>query len=189
MDGIELAPASLTVRLLDIGLPLEHIAADYQLDLGERSIRVDELTMSALGGEFVTEPFQFSGAISGLLPFEISNGKVTIEDGRLESDSGGGVIRWDSGEEVLDGTMLDSSISLVRQTLRNLEFDSLTSDVNYDEAGNLKLQMRLSGINPDVDPMQPIILNLGVENNVPRMLRSLQAIRSIEDILQRHTAN
>ena len=45
--------------------------------------------------------------------------------------------------------------------------------------------MRLTGANPDVDPDQPVILNLGVENNVPQMLRSLQATRSIEEILER----
>ena len=46
--------------------------------------------------------------------------------------------------------------------------------------------MRLKGINPDVDPTQPVILNLNVENNVPQMLRSLQATRSIEDVLERN---
>lgn len=49
--------------------------------------------------------------------------------------------------------------------------------------------MRLSGINPDMDATQPIILNLNIENNVPQLLRSLQAIRSIEDILERQTVN
>ena len=46
------------------------------------------------------------------------------------------------------------------------------------------LRMRLKGTNPDVDPTQPVILNLSVENNVPQMLRSLQATRSIEDVLE-----
>ena len=73
--------------------------------------------------------------------------------------------------------------------LSNFEYESLTSDVNYTEAGDLKLQMRLSGVNPDTDATQPIILNLGVENNVPQMLRSLRAIRSIEDILKQRTEN
>ena len=38
---------------------------------------------------------------------------------------------------------------------------------------------------PDVDPTQPVILNLNIENNVPQLLRSLQAVRSIEEILER----
>jgi hypothetical protein len=72
----------------------------------------------------------------------------------------------------------------VTRTLKNFEFDVLTSDVDYNEQGDLKLQMRLTGTNPDVDPLQPVVLNLGIENNVPQMLRSLQATRSIEEILE-----
>jgi hypothetical protein len=77
-----------------------------------------------------------------------------------------------------------SQLGVVTRTLRNFEFDSLTSAVEYSEDGDLLLKMRLEGINPDVDPTQPVILNLNVENNVPQMLRSLQATRSISDILE-----
>ncbi len=48
--------------------------------------------------------------------------------------------------------------------------------------------MRLSGRNPDFEEGRPIILNLGVENNVPQMLRSLQAARAVEEILERRLA-
>ena len=81
------------------------------------------------------------------------------------------------------------SLGLVTRALGNFQFDSLTSDVSYAENGDLKLQMRMTGINPDMDDTQPVILNLGIENNVPQMLRSMQATRSIEDILQRRQAN
>ena len=77
-----------------------------------------------------------------------------------------------------------SQLGVVTRTLRNFEFDSLSSAVEYSEDGDLVLKMRLEGINPDVDPTQPVILNLNIENNVPQMLRSLQATRSIEDVLE-----
>ena len=89
----------------------------------------------------------------------------------------------------LDAGVPDDSLGLVTRALSNFEFDDLTSDVDYTKAGDLELQMRFTGISPDVDATQPIVLNLGVENNVPQLLRSLQAIRSIEDILERQTAN
>ncbi|MEQ9561241.1 MAG: YdbH domain-containing protein, partial [Woeseiaceae bacterium] len=82
-----------------------------------------------------------------------------------------------------------SDINVVSRALGNFQFDSLTSDVSYTETGDLKLKMRLSGINPDMDPLQPVILNLGVENNIPQLLRSLQATRAIEDVLQREGIN
>jgi hypothetical protein len=106
---------------------------------------------------------------------------ITVADGRLESDAPG-VIRYQAGAAVAAG---NSEIGLVSRALDNFQYDSLTSDVNYNEAGDLKLKMRMSGINPDMDARQPVILNLGVENNIPQLLRSLRATRAIEDVLQR----
>ena len=80
-------------------------------------------------------------------------------------------------------------MATVTRSLENFQFETLSSEVSYTEAGDLELQMRMRGINPDIDPLQPIILNLGVENNIPQLLRSLQAVRSIEDILERETQN
>ena len=219
--GTDVSPSSIDVRLLDVGLPVENIAADYTIDAEKQRLAVRNLSMNTLGGKIVAEPFQLSatnepnlvllharsiqlqlmvelaefeniemtGAVSGVLPVTISGNNITIEDGRLESDSSGGVIRYHSGDAPLDAVASESGINIVTRALSNFEFDSLTSDVDFTKAGDLKLQMRLTGINPDMDATQPIILNLGVENNVPQLLRSLQAIRSIEDILERRTAN
>jgi hypothetical protein len=219
--GIAVSPTHLDVRLLDVGLPLERISADYTIDWPGRAVDVQALSMAALGGEFTAESFRFSpdaetnpillradaiqlqlmvdiaefeniemtGAISGELPMTMRGTNITIEDGRLQSDAPGGVIRYLSDDETIAAVAPDSQLSIVTRALNNFEFDSLSSDVNYTESGDLKLQMRLSGINPDMDATQPIILNLNVENNVPQLLRSLRAVRSIEDILERQTAN
>jgi len=114
----------------------------------------------------------------------IRGNKVVIDGGRLENDPPGGVIRYRGG--AAEGIVQEGSqLGVVTRTLQNFEFESLTSAVNYTEGGDLVLQMRLKGINPDVDPLQPVILNLKVENNIPQMLRSLQATRSIEDVLEK----
>jgi hypothetical protein len=130
------------------------------------------------------ESVTISGSVSGEVPVTIRGNNVIIDNGRLENDPPGGVIRYGGGAAT--GVVNDDSqLGIVTRTLRNFEFDSLTSAVNYSQDGDLVLQMRLKGINPDVDPTQPVILNLNVENNVPQMLRSLQATRSIEDVLER----
>jgi hypothetical protein len=38
-----------------------------------------------------------------------------------------------------------------------------------------------------MDPLQPVILNLSVENNIPELLKSLQATRDIQDIIERRS--
>jgi hypothetical protein len=81
-----------------------------------------------------------------------------------------------------------SSIGIVTAALSNFAYESLTSDVSYSKDGDLKLQMQLKGRTPDLQEKRPVVLNLGVENNVPQMLKSLQAARSVEDILERRMA-
>ncbi len=218
--GVTVAPASIAVAMLDVGVPVEQIAADFALDARGQAIQVENLSMTAFGGKLVADPFRFAlaeekndiilrpksiqlqfmvdlaefkdielgGSISGVLPMTVSETTVTITNGRLESDPPGGVIRYLPGADTEDATASDSSLGLVSRALSNFQFDSLTSDVDYTEIGDLKLQMRLTGINPDMDETQPVILNLGVENNVPQLLRSLQATRSIEEILEKRSA-
>ena len=207
-----IAPMSLEIALLEVGFPVEDIAADLVPDLDALAVDVQSVTMSALGGAARLAPFRFdpaadstdlyvtiegiqlplmvgladleavniSGTVSGDVPVSMRDGKIVVTGGRLEADSPGGTIRYRGGA-VGDG---DTQLGIVTRTLQNFEFDALTSDVDYDEEGDLKLQMRLTGVNPDVDPDQPVILNLNVENNIPAMLRSLQATRSIEEILE-----
>ena len=219
--GFAAAPASLEIELIDVGLPLEQIAADYVLDIDKQAVQVNKLSLSTLGGRIIADPFRFglqdqrndvtlrpqsiqlpfimnlvdfgdielTGSISGVIPVTISDMQLTITNGHLKSDPPGGVIRYRPGIELVASGTSNSPLDLVSIALANFEFDSLTADVDYNEAGDLLLQMKLSGINPDLDDKQPVILNLGIDNNIPQLLRSLRATRSIEDILARKTAN
>jgi len=153
-------------------------------DTNQLMLRASGVQLPLMAGLADLESVTISGSVSGEVPVTIRGNNVIIDNGRLENDPPGGVIRYGGGAAT--GVVNDDSqLGIVTRTLRNFEFDSLTSAVNYSQDGDLVLQMRLKGINPDVDPTQPVILNLNVENNVPQMLRSLQATRSIEDVLER----
>ena len=112
----------------------------------------------------------------------INGDAVTIVGGKLTGEAPGGVIRYRPTVEPDESD--DSSIGLVTRALSNFEYESLTSDVNYSKNGDLNLKMQLIGRNPDLDETRPVVLNLGVEINVPQMLKSLQAARAVEDILE-----
>jgi hypothetical protein len=94
------------------------------------------------------------------------------------------VIRYRSGSPPDAGA---GGLALAQRALSNLQYESLASEVSYTEKGDLILKMRLKGINPDMDPLQPVILNLSVENNIPELLKSLQATRDIQDIIERRS--
>ncbi|MDJ0909725.1 MAG: YdbH domain-containing protein [Woeseiaceae bacterium] len=217
-DGIALEPGSVSVALIDVGLQAEDLSADYQVDAAGRSISVENLTVEALGGTITARPFTYSadadaneivfdasaiqlaliaeladfesldmsGSISGAIPVSIGADTVGVDGGQLASDDPGGVIRYSSG--LTEGAAPEGNLAIVTQALSNFEFDTLSSTVDYGDDGELVLTTRLSGINPDTNPNQPIILNLNVDTNIPQMLRSLRAIRTIEDILEERTA-
>jgi hypothetical protein len=217
-SGFTTKPATINVGLVDVGLPLENISASISLDPGDLSADIEQLQLNAFGGVIRADPFSFhtamdsnnltlhaesielsellaikefaaievTGSITADLPMTIAEDGVTITDGKLSGVPPGGVIRYrpDSGA----GAPVPSSIGLVTAALSNFEYESLAADVSYSKDGDLKLQMQLKGRNPDLQEKRPVVLNLGVENNVPQMLRSLQAARSVEDILERRMA-
>jgi hypothetical protein len=132
------------------------------------------------------EAVEISGRIGAELPVTIEGQTVTIDGGTLTGEPPGGVIRY------LPGVGSDpadlSGIGIATRALSNFEYETLTSEVDYTTDGDLNLQMRLTGRNPDLEENRPVILNFGLENNIPQMLRSLQAARAVEEILERKLA-
>ncbi len=159
----------------------------YETDASANDIlvRLESIQLSSMKLLEKFDRIEIEGSISGVLPTRIIGDLITIDKGRLENDDAGGFIRYKAGDAGTD----DSVLGVATRALSNFEFESLRSDVTYSERGDLLLGMRLEGVNPDLDPNQPVILNLNVENNVLEMLRSMRATRSIEDIFQRRLNN
>jgi len=215
-DGsLDVGPARLGAALLDVGLPLENLSAGFHWSEAGAELAVDTLDFALFGGTATANPFRIdtgtltgdirmtvsdvqlaliaeladfdsievSGALSGIVPLRIENGEVVVQQGRLENVPPGGVIRYRAG----DGASTASGLGVAQRALSHLQYESLTSDVTYTPEGDLVLSMRLKGINPDMDPLQPVILNLSVENNIPQLLKSLQAARDIEQVIERRS--
>lgn len=216
--GLDPQPATVSVGLVDFGIPVTNISADYAVHAEPLSVDVSRLRMQAFGGTVTADPFSFhtesgpntltlhaesldlrkvlsmedfeaievSGTIGAVLPVTVEGDTVRVSQGRLTGDPPGGVIRYKAAVPV--GKPDGSAVDTVTRALSHFRYETLTSDVEYKENGDLVLKMRLTGRNPDMEGNRPIVLNLGVENNVPQMLRSLQAARSVEDILEKRLA-
>ena len=217
--GLTVAQTSISVDMVDIGLPIENIAADVKFDVNALAIDVDSLQMTAFDGVISAAPFSFrtardfntviltakeielskllsinefaavnvTGTITAVLPITFAEDGISIEAGKLIGEPPGGVIRYLGGGET--DSVNESSLGLATAALGNLEYESLEADVSYSKDGDLTLQMQLKGRNPKLEDGRPIVLNLGVENNVPQMLKSLQAARAVEEILQERLAD
>ncbi len=213
--GFSIEPSTITVALVDVGVPLERVSADFSLDLKTLSADVTRLSMSAFGGVVTADPFSYrtdsdvntvtlntealdltellslkgfeavevTGSVHARLPVTIEGDTVTIAHGALTGNAPGGVIRYkpDSPPDKSDA----SGLGFAKRVLSNFEYTTLLSDVNLSKEGDLILKLKLTGRNPDLDEKRPVVLNLGVENNIPQMLRSLRAARAVEDVLEK----
>ena len=215
-NTFSIVDGELAIALIDIGLPIASLAVVFSADQTQLSIA--KASMQALGGRIQIDPFtlniaertgtvnvrldeiqlpfmvslakfdstiEASGSVSGLLPLTIAGESITMSAGSVRNDPPGGVIKYLPGAESTDSM---SPLDQATRALGNFHFDTLSSAVEYDSGGNLSLGVRLEGINPVSDPLQPVILNLKLENNIPQMLRSLQGTRQVEDIVNRRAA-
>jgi hypothetical protein len=196
----------------ELGLAISDISWGYEFDSTDSTMAIYDLTGNLLGGN-VTIPqakfqnfssdtqltvvisdldlaqitalaeypeLQVQGFVSGYLPVILSNGEITMQEGLVSALNQGGSIRYNPLNP-----STNTSIKLVNDALSNYQFKSLDSELFYDELGDLNMQVKLRGGNPDMAGGQQINLNLGIVNNVPKMLESLRASRSISDALER----
>jgi len=127
-----------------------------------------------------------SGLVSGQLPVTLRGDKVSISAGNLFALAPGGAIRYQpDGPGEVRISSGNASLDLVYQALSNYRYELLQSSVDYLEDGELILSVKLEGINPNMGATgQRINLNLNISDNIPALLQSLQASRSITDALE-----
>lgn len=128
---------------------------------------------------------QGSGILNGTVPVTVTSSGMTVEDGVLEAQPPGGVIRYASVQEPSKLiTESDSHLRLVVQALANFHYTVLRVRAQYAETGTLDLSVRLEGRNPDLKTTPPIHFNLTVQEHVPTLLKSLRVVQDIEDAVQ-----
>ncbi len=204
---------SVTIDLLELGLPIRDINWNYEFDSNDGALAVYQLGGNLLGGNISIPEAKFTelssdtaltvvisdidlnqvtaladypelqvqGFVSGYLPIAVRNGTVIMEQGLVSALNPGGSIRY---SPLSPST--NPSIKLVNDALSNYQFRSLDSELFYDEVGDLNMNVQLRGGNPDMQGGQAINLNLNIVNNIPDMLESLRASRSITDVLERN---
>ena len=164
---------------------VEPFVFDPEVDTLRVVLRPDAVQLPLMADLANFEALKVLGSVSGVIPVTIGPNGVIVDNGRLIGDAPGGTIRYEATgctDEVMQARI---GLDYARCVLTYYEFDSLTSDLSYSEDGNLVIDMRLEGTNPQHDPDQPVNLNPTLTTNVIDLIRSLQAARSIEDVFNR----
>jgi hypothetical protein len=213
-----LGPQRATIASLDVGLPVTNIDWQYSFDTVARQFSIIDASSELLGGNIVIPEFDYSaesdhsemavvisnldlasivkladypgltvdGLISGYLPLQIHDNQILIEAGLVGALKPGGTIQYTPSNQA---PSTNPSLQLVNDTLSNYRFQSMNTDVFYDENGDLRLAVQLQGRNPDMNNGQAINLNVNITDNIPTLIRSLQASRIITEALEESLGN
>lgn len=127
-----------------------------------------------------------TGTLNGTLPVTITSRGMVVDDGVIEAQPPGGVIRHlstsESSKALSDS---DQSLQFVAQALNNFHYKVLRVGVKYEETGMLNLSARLEGRNPELTQTPPIHFNLTVQEHIPTLLKSLRLIEDIHGMIER----
>jgi len=210
ISAYQFAEASL--ETLDIGTSINNLRWQYQFNSAELAVTVQDFYAELLGGSVSFDEFDYQyqraqnhltiavdgiqlndvsalaeypdlyvdGSISGSIPVVITPQYVTVDQGTIVALNPG-VIRYTPANPTPNP---NPTMQLVNDALSNYHYNTLDSDVIYDENGDLNLAVKLQGNNPDMNAGQAINLNVNIFDNIPTMLRSLQASRVITDTLE-----
>jgi len=208
---------SATLANLDAGVSVSNVEWRYEFDSADRQFSVYDLTTEVLGGNISVPIFDYSGEreenklnviltgldlnyivnladypnllvdglISGYLPLILRQDRLTIDGGLVAALQPGGSIRYTPSNPIPSS---NPTVQLVNDTLSNYQFETLNTEVYYDENGDLRMQIQLRGTNPNMNAGQAINLNINITDNIPTLLRSLQASRVITDELEQRLA-
>ncbi|MGE4560261.1 MAG: YdbH domain-containing protein, partial [Desulfobulbus sp.] len=172
-----------TMRLLDGVLRLPQ-QCTYALDGTPTTcmVQLDGINLESLVALHQVEGLTVSGRVRGRLPLHFSAPGLRIEHGILENEAKGGIIRY----RPPTGAMENSPLTAYALTaLRDLHYQHLAAQVDYQPDGTLAVALQVRGNNPGLDNGRPVHLNLNTEQNLLSLLKSLQYSQSLSSELGR----
>lgn len=206
---------TIEIGSIDIGMPLADLSWQYQFNTAQGTFEILNAHADLLGGEVSIADFVYDqniasqqmtvvlmgidletvvaladypelfvdGFVSGYIPLTLEDGKLQINDGLVAALNPGGTIRYDSPAATASE---NSSMQLVNDALSNYLYETMDTRVFYDSNGDLRLEVQLAGLNPDMNGGQAINLNVNITDNIPTLLRSLRAGRAISERMEEY---
>lgn len=209
-------PQRVALETLDAGLAISKLAFDFSLnknqDLvleqlraellegtlesprllwnlnGERrqsQVNLSGISLRALAREMEAENFAASGLIDARIPLVTDGDGVTVEKGQVQARPPGGRLRY-YGAFSPDMLASNPQLKLIAGALEDYNYRELSGTLEYAPSGDMELQLKLVGRSSSVAADRDLIINLNLENNIPDMLRSMQASRDLTEVLEKH---
>ncbi|TDF34602.1 hypothetical protein EYS14_22860 [Alteromonadaceae bacterium M269] len=169
-EEIDLRLTDIHGDLLDGTLAMDSISLKPEAT-GSSSLTLDNIALSALA-QLQSQPgIKLEGLISGRFPISYDSSGVHIVQGEFYNTTPG-VIKVKDNPEVQNLKQSSEQAAQALDLLENLNFDKLTSQVDFAPTGDLTLAVSIEGRNPDAD--QAINFNYTHEENLYQLLQSLR---------------
>ncbi|MCW8127798.1 intermembrane phospholipid transport protein YdbH family protein [Microbulbifer halophilus] len=184
----DLALSDLSAELLSG--KLQSAGLTWNLDGKERrsEIRLDGISLEQLASETEVGNFAASGILDLHIPLLTGEDGVTVEQGRVEARPPGGRLRYYGAfsPDMLSG---NPQLKLIAGALEDYNYRELSGTLEYPPSGDMQMQLKLVGRSDSVAQDRDLVINLNLENNIPDMLRSLQASRDLTGSLEEAVDN
>lgn len=182
--SVSLSNASLNV----FGGTVSSDQLHYQLEDNDSrfTININNIDLDKVLSLSAYEGVSATGLVSGQLPVRMQGLVPSISGGTLTALQPGGTIRYSAGTDATGNAAPsgNQSLDMVYQALEHYRFNLMETSVDYQPDGELDLAIRMEGISPELNGGQRINLNLTINDDVPALLQSLQAARSVTDSIQ-----
>ncbi len=111
-----------------------------------------------------------TGRVSGQLPVLFDRAGMRISKGRFANTTDG-LIRYQPDSAAPPGSPLTD---YALKALEEFRYHSLVALVDYQPDGQLNLRLELQGKSPKLDTERPVHLNIGAQQNLLSLLKSLR---------------
>lgn len=178
-----------TAQLLGGKASSDAFELDFGRDENALVVKLEHIGLNEIMQLEQQEGLQGSGVLDGEIPIAFTGKNIGVAQGRLSAREPGGVIRYTPTAKIAELAKSNTSIGLMVKALSNFRYQVLDVNSDYKPNGDLKLQVRLEGNNPDWQSGRPVNLNLNLHENIPALLRSLQVSGEISEQVRKRYQN
>ena len=115
-----------------------------------------------------------TGIVDGVLPIVYAQDGIHMSEGKLQARAPGGVLKYIARESVRGMAESNPNLQMLLSALENFHYSLLAAGLEYQPDGQLLMQLKLEGRNPDFEDGRAIHLNVRIEENVLTLMRSLR---------------
>ncbi len=138
--------------------------------LQQVAISVERMKAEEILKIFKVPDLEVTGTLSGRFPIEIDGASAIIRDARLEA-LGDGRISY-TGQAGEDASTADRYAKLTFDALKNFQYEVLSLTADGSLTGQMMLKLGLAGRNPDVLEGQAFNLNISLDSDLAKLIRS-----------------